>query len=79
MMVTVKNGEKYYRTNEACEMAGISRSTFLRWLKGGVIKDVIYKDRRGWRLFTDDDIKRLRDEATKMKVEPFQTDLKFGK
>lgn len=60
-------------------MAGISRSTFLRWLKGGVIKDVIYKDRRGWRLFTDDDIKRLRDEATKMKVEPFQPDLKFGK
>lgn len=79
MMVTVKNGKKYYRTNEACEMAGISRSTFLRWLKGGVIKDVIYKDRRGWRLFTDDDIKRLRDEATKMKVEPFQPDLKFGK
>ena len=60
-------------------MAGISRSTFLRWLKGGVIKDVIYKDRRGWRLFTDDDINRLKNEATRMKVEPFQPDLKFGK
>lgn len=79
MMVTVQNGKKYYRTNEACDMVGISRATFFRWLKAGVIKDVMYKDRRGWRLFTDDDIKRLKDEATKMKVEPFQPGLKFEK
>ncbi|MEK6672485.1 MAG: MerR family transcriptional regulator [Nitrospirota bacterium] len=78
-MVKIKNGKKYYRTNEACEMAGISRATYFRWLKVGVIKDVMYKDRRGWRLFSDDDIKSLKEEASRIKAEPYQPDLKFEK
>jgi len=64
-MPTVINGQSYYRTTEACETAGISKATLFRWLREGVIQDVAVKDRRGWRLFTEDDISRIRAEANK--------------
>jgi predicted site-specific integrase-resolvase len=54
-----------YRTTEACRIAGISRSTLLRWFRSGTLKDVTYRDRRGWRLFTQADIERIRYEADK--------------
>jgi predicted site-specific integrase-resolvase len=60
------NGTVYYQTNEACRLAGISRATFFRWLKEGTIEDVKYKDRRGWRLFTDKEIENLKKEANKV-------------
>ncbi len=60
-------GEKYYRTSEAAQIAGISRSTLLRWIEDGVFKDESRRDRRGWRLFTQTDIKRLQEEAGKVK------------
>ena len=60
-------GQNYYRTSEAAQLAGISRSTLLRWLDDGIIKDESRRDRRGWRLFTEADIKKLEEEAGKMK------------
>jgi len=48
-------------------MVGISRSTLLRWLSSGTVKDVRHRDRRGWRVFTEADIKRIEDEANKIK------------
>ncbi len=78
-MPVVINGKKYYRTIEACKEANISRATMFRWLKSGVFKDVNYRDRRGWRLFSEEDVKRLKKESTRIKVEPIQHDLKFGK
>jgi predicted site-specific integrase-resolvase len=61
-------GERaYYRTLEACQIAGVSRSTFFRWLKTGVIDDVTHKDRRGWRLFTEKDISKIKAEANKIR------------
>jgi excisionase family DNA binding protein len=59
-------GETFYRTAEACEIAGISKNTFLRWVKEGVFPDVTHRDRRGWRLFTEDEIERLKDEANRI-------------
>lgn len=59
MPVTV-NGQTYYRTAEACAMAGISRNTLLRWVRERVFPDVKHRDRRHWRLFTEDDLDRLR-------------------
>ena len=53
------NGETYYRTKEACQIAGISRSTLLRWLRSGILKDASHRDRHGWRLFTQADIERI--------------------
>lgn len=64
--MTATNGSQtYYRTAEACKIAGISRSTLLRWFKNGTLKDVTRRDRRGWRLFTRADIEKIQNEAEK--------------
>jgi len=60
------NGKTYYRTAEACRAAGISKNTFLRWAKEGKFSDIQRKDRRGWRLFTENDIDRLRKEVNRI-------------
>jgi len=62
MPMTIR-GKTYYRTTEVCETVGIGRSTLLRWLRSGILKDVSYRDRRGWRLFTLAEIKRIEEEA----------------
>jgi DNA-binding transcriptional MerR regulator len=58
--------ETFYRTSEACELAGISRATLFRWLAIGIIEDVHRRDRRGWRLFNHDDINRIKTEVDKV-------------
>ncbi len=62
------NGMEYYRTNEACLMAGITKNTFLRWVANGSFPDVPYRDRRGWRLFTEKDLEKLRTEVNRVQV-----------
>ena len=62
------NGQIYYRTSEACRKTGISRATLFRWLKEGILEK-LHKDRRGWRMFTEDDLNKIRAEAMKIKVE----------
>jgi excisionase family DNA binding protein len=62
------NGQVYYKTSEACKKTGISRATLFRWLQAGILEKY-YKDRRGWRLFTEDDLNKIRREAEKINVE----------
>jgi predicted site-specific integrase-resolvase len=62
------NGKNYYRTNEACVKAGITKNTYLRWVDQGIFIDVSYRDRRGWRLFTEEDLERLKAEVNKVHV-----------
>ncbi len=62
------NGRTYYRTAEMCRKSGISRATLYRWLRTGMLEKS-YKDRRGWRLFTQDDLNRIQAEATRVEVE----------
>ena len=57
------NGQTYYRSAEVCRIIGISRSTLFRWLKEGVFKEAKYRDRRGWRLFTEDEVHSFDSEA----------------
>ncbi|MBN1862167.1 MAG: helix-turn-helix domain-containing protein [Dehalococcoidales bacterium] len=66
MMVVTLDGKTYYRTAEACRLAGISRNTFFRWLREGLFADVGIRDRRGWRLFTEEDLIRLKNEANRV-------------
>ena len=68
-MSTVINGEKYYRTAEVCQKAGISRSTLFRWLSDGSFEDVQMIDRRGWRLFSKHDLDRLTAEVKKIEIQ----------
>ncbi len=65
MSVTV-NGQTYYRTTEVCRFVGISRTTLFRWLKDGIFDEAQHRDRRGWRLFTEEEIDRLKTEANQI-------------
>ena len=62
------NGQKYYRTKEALSKIGISRPTWFRWLRDNVVEDVKHTDRRGWRLFTDEDIERISKFVNTVKI-----------
>lgn len=66
-MPMVIGGKTYYRTAEVCHIAGLSRSTFFRWLRQRSFEDVVHFDRRGWRLFTKEDLKRLKAEVNQIK------------
>ncbi len=68
-MSVLFKGQTYYRTREACEMTGVSRSTLLRWLKSGILKDAAHRDGRGWRLFSKADIERIGVEVRRMKYD----------
>jgi predicted site-specific integrase-resolvase len=68
-------GTRYYRTNEALQMIGISKATWFRWLKEKKVEDVRHKDVRGWRLYTDEDIERIRTYANTVLVIPVQEEL----
>jgi DNA-binding transcriptional MerR regulator len=62
------SGQKYYRTSEICSKASISRATLFRWIKRGIIKNQL-RDRRGWRLFTEEDVQKLQAEVEKIEAE----------
>ena len=63
-----ENGQRHpaYLMKTALEKAGISESTFYRWIRSGRAADVKLRNRANWRIFTDQDIVRLRAEANKM-------------
>lgn len=62
------DGQIYYKTLEVCKKAGISRPTLFRWLKAGIIEKS-YRNRRGWRLFTEEDLNNIRAEVRSIRVE----------
>ena len=62
------DGQVYYRTSEACKKTGVSRATLFRWLKAGILEKY-HKDRRGWMMFREEDLTKIRIEARKIKVE----------
>lgn len=61
------DGEIYYRTLDICREVRISRSTLLRWLQKGVLESS-YRDRKGWRVFTEEDLNKIKAEANKLQV-----------
>ncbi len=62
------DGQLFYTTSEMCEKIGISRATLPRWLRKGLLRK-LYKDRRGWRIFTDDDLNKIQTETRRIEVE----------
>jgi predicted site-specific integrase-resolvase len=60
------NDKTFYRTSEVCQIARISRSTLLRWLKEENLDIPDYRDRRSWRLFTEEDVNKLALEANRI-------------
>jgi predicted site-specific integrase-resolvase len=68
-------GKRFYRTNEALKIIGISKATWFRWLKEKKVEDVAHKDIRGWRLFTEEEVERIRKYANTINILPRQETL----
>ena len=47
-------------------MVGISRNTLFRWLKDGVFDGVEHRDWRGWRLFTEEQIDKMKAKTSQI-------------
>ena len=62
------DAEVHYWTLEVCRKANISRSTLLRRLEEGMLAK-IRRDRRGWRLFTENDLNVIIAETERITVE----------
>jgi predicted site-specific integrase-resolvase len=45
-------------------MVGVSKNTLFRWLKDGVLNDIEYRDWRGWRLFTADQVESIKAKTS---------------
>ncbi len=60
------NGRIYYRTAEVCQIVGIGKSTLFRWIRQNVVPDAAYRDRKGWRLFGEDELRSLKAETNKI-------------
>jgi excisionase family DNA binding protein len=62
------NNQLFYSATETCERTGISRATLQRWLQKGVLNK-IRRDRRGFRLFTEEDLSVLKAEIERINVQ----------
>jgi len=60
------NGQVYYRTAEVCQKVGIGKSTLFRWMRDNVIKEAGHRDRKGWRLFTEDELRIITEETSRI-------------
>ena len=76
-MPVIINGQTYYRTAEVCRMVGMSRNTLFRWLREGVFREAEHRDRRGWRLFTEDEVDGLKAEVSQI-IKPSQSKIIKG-
>jgi excisionase family DNA binding protein len=65
-MPVILDNKKFYKTQEACRLAGTNRDTLLRWIRENKFTDVKLRDRNGWRLFTDDDLTRLKKKVNRI-------------
>ena len=63
-----ENGDRHpaYLMKQALEKAGVSESTFYRWIRSGRVADVKIRNRANWRIFTEEDIARLRQESSRI-------------
>ena len=62
------DGRFYYRTAEVCQVVGIGKSTLFRWIRQRIIRDAEYRDRKGWRLFTEEELRHLKWETNRMQT-----------
>lgn len=57
------NGQIYYRTAEVCQIVGIGKSTLFRWIRQNIVEEAEYRDRKGWRLFSEDELRSITAET----------------
>ena len=69
MPVTI-DGQVMFSIGEALREAAISRATFFRWVKDGVIRDAQFRDRNRRRVFTADEVAELKRFAHRLVAAP---------
>lgn len=52
-------GATYYLANEAATSAGVSKKTLLRWIGERRVKEAAKRDRNGWRLFSEEEVRAI--------------------
>jgi predicted site-specific integrase-resolvase len=72
-------GKSYYRTIEVCRIIGISRNTLFRWMKKGMVGQEEYRDWRGWRLITQNQLDALVAMTRKVSVNEGKNSINGGK
>jgi DNA-binding transcriptional MerR regulator len=60
------DGKTVFRIGEALREASVSRATFFRWVREGLIPDTEFRDRNGRRVFTSDEVEQLKQFAHKL-------------
>ena len=69
MPVTI-DGITLFRIGEALQEASVGRATFFRWVREGQIPDAEYRDRNGRRVFTSEEVDRLKRFAHRLVEAP---------
>jgi hypothetical protein len=64
------DGRTVYRIGEALEAAAVSRASFFRWVKEGLIQDTEFRDRNGRRVLTAEEMENLKRFAHKLVESP---------
>lgn len=54
------NGRKYYRVSEVCKILGIFKNTLYNWEKKKKIPKAYRDPMSGWRLYSEEDIERIK-------------------
>lgn len=58
-MPKLLEGKQFYLAHEAAKVAGISKQTLLRWITENRVKDSAKRDRNGWRLFSEPEVRAI--------------------
>ena len=69
MPVTI-DGQILFTIGEALREAAISRATFFRWVKDGLIPDAQFRDRNGRRVLTAEEVAQLKRFAQRLIAAP---------
>lgn len=59
-----------YTTKQAADQIGIAKSTLLEWLRLGHVADSALRDRRGWRVWSPEDIARVIEYRDRLQPAP---------
>lgn len=64
------DGRVVFSIGEALREAAVSRATFFRWVKEGLIQDTEFRDRNGRRVFTAKEVEDLKRFAHRLVAAP---------
>jgi DNA-binding transcriptional MerR regulator len=64
------DGRTVYRIGEALRAASVSRATYFRWVREGLIADTEFRDRNGRRVLTAEELEHLKRFAHRLVESP---------